>query len=142
MVSQSLVIDCSSTVPWFIHTEQDRRSEALLQEILSGHIELIVPDLWWYETMNVIRNAILRKRINEKDARQIFRFLRQIPKKIIEVSESGQYGILKMAIDESLSVYDATYLFAAITTGSQLITSDRDLLALKTRYSFISNGIK
>jgi predicted nucleic acid-binding protein len=142
MVSRSLVVDCSATLPWFIPVEREQHSEALLKNILDGYTEMIVPDLWWYETMNVIWNSVLRKRIIAEDAQQLFLFLRQIPKKVIEVGEAGQFGILKLSIDESLSIYDATYLFTAIITGSQLITPDRDLLKLTGKYPIISDGIE
>jgi predicted nucleic acid-binding protein len=136
-VNRSFVIDCSVSAAWFLPQEQTSAYESLLSEILDRHSEMIIPDLWWYEVMNVIRSAVLRQRISENDAQKIFLFLRDIPKRVIEMSESGQFGILKLAMDENLSVYDATYLFLAISTGSQLITADQDLLSLKNKYAFI-----
>lgn len=138
-MSQSLVLDCSVSVPWFLRLEKTSDSEYLLRVILSKEFEMIVPDLWWYEAMNVVKSAIIRSKIIQDDAQLIFQFLRKIPKKVIEIGVSGQFGILKLAIDENLSVYDATYLFVAISTGSKLVTCDKDLLCLKDKYSFIIN---
>ena len=138
-MNRSFVIDCSVSAAWFLPQEQTSAYEALLSDILDQHSEMIIPDLWWYEVMNVIRSATRRQRIFINDAQKVFLFLRSIPKKVIEIGESGQFGILKLALDENLSVYDATYLFLAISTGSQLITADQDLLSLKNKYTFIQD---
>lgn len=131
------VVDCSVSAAWFIPLEKNAPYETLLSDILDGRVEMIVPDLWWYEVMNVIRSAALRKRIQASDMRELFLFLRDIPKKVVAIGEEGQFGILKMAVDRRLSVYDATYLFLAISSGSRLITSDTDLLRLRNPYSII-----
>jgi len=136
-MSISLVMDCSVSASWFLTREQESVYESLLADILEGGYEMIVPDLWWYEVMNVIRGAMLRQRIEENDARQIFVFLKGIPKRVIEIGEQGQFGILKLAMEETLSVYDAAYLYLAISNGADLVTSDTDLLGLKDKYSFI-----
>lgn len=135
----SCVIDCSVSASWFIPDEKAPFSESLLSDILDKRIDVIVPDLWWYEVMNVIRTAILRERIAENDAKKIYLFLRDVPKRMVEMGEAGQFGIMKLATDENLSVYDAVYLYLAITTGSQLITSDKDLPGLKGKYAFIQD---
>ena len=136
-----VVVDCSVAASWFLPLEKTPEYELLLNDILSDTIEMIVPDLWWYEIMNVMKSAISRERIQEEDSRSIYLFLKQIPKKVVEIGDSGQYGILKLAIDNNLSVYEATYLFLAISLGSRLITSNKDLLRLKKRYPLISDQL-
>lgn len=98
---------------------------------------MLVPTLWWYEVINVIRSAIQRKRINERTAQKTLFFLKEIPKTVVDPGIQEQYGILKTALDENLSAYDAAYLHLAISTDSDLFTQDSDLLSLYSKYPFI-----
>ena len=68
-----VVVDCSVAASWFLPLEKSPEYELLLNHILSNTIEMIVPDLWWYEIMNVMKSAISRGRIQEEDSRSIFR---------------------------------------------------------------------
>ena len=73
-MKQSLVVDCSVCAPWFIPVEQTPAYEALLTSILEKQVEMVVPDLWWYEIMNVIKSAVRSERISDEDAKSVFMF--------------------------------------------------------------------
>ena len=135
------VIDCSASCAWFIPDEASESAERLLKDILDQKIHMIVPELWWTECINVIRNAIIRKRLEETDAQKVLFFLKEIPKTIVPSEQLGLSGILKTSIDEKLSAYDATYFHLAVTTGSELITLDTDILSLKGKYQWIQSLI-
>jgi predicted nucleic acid-binding protein len=100
---------------------------------------MIVPSLWWFEIMNVLRSAVLRKRIDEQAARTAVLLLKEIPKEVVEPETQGQFGILSLALADRLSAYDAAYLHLAHSCGAELFTLDTDLLSLKGKYKFIKH---
>jgi predicted nucleic acid-binding protein len=56
---------------------------------------------------------------------------------VISSESQGQPGILNLSTITELSAYDATYLHLALSSGSDLVTSDKDLLALKESHGNI-----
>ena len=53
------VIDCSVSAAWLLKDEYKRSAEILLEKIISGKTLIIQPDLWWYESMNLLKSSFL-----------------------------------------------------------------------------------
>ncbi len=138
-MSAHLVADCSVTSGWFLQDEVTEDARRLLECCLSGEVHLIVPDLWWYETINVLRNAGARGRIAPEDARKALFFLEEIPLETVHSSRIGHAVILNLAQRHALSAYDATYLALAETRGTALVTADKHLIDLRTEYPWITS---
>ena len=66
-MNNSAVLDCTITVSWFMPDETSEPSQEILSDIINRKISMLVPSLWWYEILNVMKNAVRRK--NSESAR-------------------------------------------------------------------------
>jgi len=133
----AVVADCSACAGWFLRDESSRPSEKLLREVMAGKLRLMVPDLWWSESLNVLCNAVRRGRITDADARRTVYYLEEIPIETISAQRIGRQQIFALARQHALSAYDATYLALAEAQGVPLITCNRHLLALRKQFAGI-----
>jgi len=138
-VSARIVVDASVSASWFLPDEMSDAAERLLELIVGGEARLIEPSLWLYESINILKSAVVRKRITQTDARKALYFLKEIPTDYVSPENIGEQLILEHAISNGLSAYDATYLTLAESCGADLFTADGDLLRLAPRYSFIKD---
>jgi predicted nucleic acid-binding protein len=121
-----------------LQDEFSGQAEAVLRKIVEGQFQLVQPELWWYETINLLRSAILRKRMTETGARKALFFLKEIPLEHVPIARENEFMVLENAIRHQLTGYDAAYFTLAQERGATLLTADRDLLALRKSYSFIA----
>lgn len=132
-----VVMDASAAAPWILPDETTEFSERLLEEVLDGRRSLVVPALWLYEMLNVLRSGVLRGRITEQQARKGLARISSIPVELVSAEAQGEEGILDAALSMKLSAYDATYLHLARSHGIDLVSADPDLLALRDRFPWI-----
>ncbi|MCZ7357330.1 MAG: type II toxin-antitoxin system VapC family toxin [Candidatus Methanoperedens sp.] len=85
-------------------------------------------DLAQYELGNVVWKEVTRKKISESEGAKLIKFI----SKVISLMEILKIGIknevLKVAVDNNLSYYDASYLYASISMKDVLVTEDKKLL--------------
>jgi len=136
-MSREIVIDCSVSGAWVLEDERTEHSERLLSHVLSGELRLVQPELWRYEMLNVLRTAVVRKRMTDRAAKRALLSLRSIPVEIVSAEAQGQAEILTSALELKLSAYDAAYLSLARLRGSDLVSADRGLLRLRPRFPWI-----
>jgi len=136
-VSDEIVLDGSAAAPWVLPDENTQLSERLLEQILDDRLALVVPELWRYEMLNVLRSGVLRGRITDQQARKGLALISSIPLEVVSTEAQGEDGILDAALSLKLSAYDATYLHLARSRGIDLVTADHDLLALRERFPWV-----
>lgn len=135
-----IVIDCSVSTAWIMPDETSNSSETLLKAITTAdNMRIIQPSLWLYETLNCLKTAVLRKRLDLMEAKNALFHLHELPIEYIFPENQGKFNIIEKAIKHNLSAYDASYLDLAETRGINLYTRDKDLLKLKNEYSFIKD---
>jgi predicted nucleic acid-binding protein len=132
-----LVIDCSVSATWVLPGELSARSERLLTQALDGEVRLLVPTLWHYESLNLLRSAVLRKRLTEPEAKKALHLLSEIPMEVVDPDLQGRPVILEAALRHRLSAYDASYLALADSRGVGLLTADSDLITLRRLFKWI-----
>ena len=97
--------------------------------LLSGEVlnleQYAVSTLTEYELGNVLWKEAKKKKINLKDAAQIFSDALLGVKKI---SIAGIGDVLVIAVERSLTFYDASYAYIAEKEGLMLVTEDTELL--------------
>lgn len=85
-------------------------------------------DLAQYELGNVVWKEVTRNKISESEGAKLIKFI----SKVISLMEILKIGIrnevLKVAVDNNLSYYDASYLYASISMKDALVTEDKKLL--------------
>jgi predicted nucleic acid-binding protein len=73
------VADCSVTGAWFLPEKASAAAERLLSAVLDGDVELAEPVLWHYESLNLLRSAVVRKRLTADAARAAVALWQEIP---------------------------------------------------------------
>jgi predicted nucleic acid-binding protein len=128
-VSDAFVLDCSATLPWVFGDEATPACDALLDQLAAG-ARAWVPALWHLELGNVLLGA---KRRNRIDQAGIEAFLSQLAIYDIVVddqtTERAWQKTLDLALQYSLSTYDAAYLELALRRDLPLATLDKALAA-------------
>ena len=116
-----------AALPWCFSDEASEATNALLTRLQTGD-EAVVPAHWHAEVANALLMAVRRRRIPAEDVHQFLEDLEILP---IRVDPSTQNrvraGILPLAEQYGLTVYDAAYLELAIRESLPLATLDNDL---------------
>ena len=136
-MNREVVIDGSVSASWLFPDEHTKASEKLLEKALGGTLRIVVPELWRYEMLNVLRTAVVRERIGEQVAMRALTLLRSIPVEIVPAEVQGQTAILTCALRLGLSAYDAAYFSLAEGRGIDLVSADHDLLKLGRQFPWI-----
>jgi len=122
------VIDCSFSSALFLPDEGSREVSDFFQNSLSDEDQIYVPQLWWYETNNVICVSIRRKRLKSSQAIEVIRLLSQLPIQT-DAAAGPVYSeeLLRITADHNISSYDAAYLELALRKTARLMTLDKAL---------------
>ncbi len=93
-------------------------------------------DLALYESLNAVwKEFKLLKRIDEETALEYVDIITKVFKAIKRISiEGNEEEIFKLASKENLSIYDTSYLHAAIKHKLTLVTDDSKLLSKASKY--------
>lgn len=102
----------------------------LLARIISGSVQLVVPALWHYEMLNLLRSAVRRKRLAMRDLDLTVESLERVPMTLEDLPGApARRRILHLAMQFDLSSYDAAYLELADRFKISLQTNDAKLAA-------------
>lgn len=137
MKARRLILDASVTAVWLLPDEASDVSRRAYAQLRKGMFDVRVPQLWLWECGNIIANAVKRSRLSAPDALLTWSVLDAIRARV-EMSDykpSQVQAALQIALDHSLSIYDAAYLWLAFTTGLPLLTHDRLMSAAAARLS-------
>jgi predicted nucleic acid-binding protein len=132
MSATVLVADCSVTGAWFLPDEVTAPATELLERILAGDVELVEPALWYYESANLLRSAVRRRRLTTAAAREAGELLQDIPVTLYTLQPAECAELLGLSLDTGLTAYDATYLQLAGRLRCPLLTADTALLGANT----------
>ena len=136
-MNRRVVIDASVSASWFLQDEFNQKADELLKEVIHGRIDLFQPVLWKYEIINVLRTAIMHKRIAKDKAMLAVSTMNSIKVEYLLPGNEDMISLIKIADENSLTAYDASYLHVAEMTSGELFTSDKDLLKLRNKYPFV-----
>lgn len=135
MSARSLVVDASVTAAWLLPDEASAQSKRVYALLRKGAVDLHAPDLWLWECGNVIANAVKRRRLSAPDALLTWSVLDAVRTRVaLTAMQAAQVrAALVIAIDHSLSIYDAAYLWLASSSRLPLLSHDKLLLAAAER---------
>lgn len=115
-------------------------ASSIFEAIAKNRIELIVnaytTDLARYELLNAVwKKCRLRRELREHECEKLAELLKRILSTMNTASaDCHEQEVFKLAIELNLTVYDATYLLAAIKLGATLVTEDGNLREKASRY--------
>jgi len=133
-----IVIDASIGVKWFSCKDEDNVDLALqIRDLkLKNGIEVTVPDLFFFETMN----ALLKK---EGFTNEIIHFsletLYRMNLNIIYPDKEIIGNTIDIARKSKLTFYDSLYIAVAMSRQALLITEDQEMLQNNDSFSFIKS---
>ena len=123
-MADSLVIDCSAVIPWFLEDEANAWSEKLLSNL--ANFTLHVPALWHLELPNVLLTAERRGRIDAASRQGLLSRAGGLPvttdTRVVPLPE-----LSRLAMEHRITTYDAAYLELASRLGCPLATRDKAL---------------
>jgi predicted nucleic acid-binding protein len=121
------VIDSSFGAAHSLPDEQNNHVDSFFDRLTDRDV-LLVPQLFWYETSNIFRNSVVRKRIEVKNVSAMFEGIGGLNLTTDVISGSDySASLFKLARKYSLTCYDAAYLELAIRTQAVVGTLDDDL---------------
>jgi predicted nucleic acid-binding protein len=126
----TFVADASVAAKWLLPgPEEPFADEArrLLMYWTEGLYQLVVPDIFWTESANILWKATRRGRCTRHVGEAALVTLRQY--KIPTVSSLTLLdSALQIAVNHGRTVYDSLYVSLAVQLDAQLITADEKLV--------------
>lgn len=128
--SIAAVVDTSAIMAIFLSEEVGEAIEEKIREIFSVNGQLFVPPLFWYETGNTLVTAMNKNRITIDDLRGIESDMAELPivTEPIPTAEK-RIRIREIAVENSLSFYDAAYLELSKRLDFPLLSLDKRLIS-------------
>ncbi|MBS7653109.1 MAG: type II toxin-antitoxin system VapC family toxin [Candidatus Bathyarchaeia archaeon] len=121
---QSLVLDASAAVKWFIKEDEHPEMRELRDLFLEGRLEIHIPSLLYTEFSNALRYI---HGLTSIDVVRALNALKDLQLKTISDLDLLQEAV-EIAFDKDITVYDALYIALARAVSSKLITYDTKLL--------------
>jgi predicted nucleic acid-binding protein len=123
----SLVVDASMTVAWLFSNERSETPQTVLRRVATEGA--LVPSLWRLEIVNVLRNAVRRRRCDMGYATRCLQRLDRLQIIVDPETDMQAWGRTRqLSIEHDLSVYDAAYLELAARRRRQLASCDAALI--------------
>lgn len=121
-------------------------ASSIYRAIELGKIEKVVNektlDLCRYELGNAIWKQVIRNNISLNDGTKILK----IVSKVISLMKIVDFGInpeiLKISVKYNLSYYDVSYLYASISFNDILVSEDKKLIDVASKYNVKTFSIR
>lgn len=117
-------VDSSFVLAFLLKDENNEKVDKIFWKYEKFSVKLISTTLLPYEVSNALRSAVIKKRLDNEMAKELFVAYQKLN---IELHEVDFEMVLKLAINENLSTYDASYIVLARSKQSSLFTLDERL---------------
>lgn len=120
------VLDASIAIAWLFDDEGAPEDDRLM-DLVADH-GAMVPGIWPSEVANTLLMAVRRRRLPERRSAELLERLMSLDL-LIEVQSlfDVHSSVIPLAVENSLTVYDASYLALALKHGLPLASRDRAL---------------
>ena len=120
----SFVVDTSFVLAYLMPDEKEQGVEEMFSKFEENKINFVSPYLLLYETMNGLRSAVVQKRLSPKQAELLLDSFLNIGILFEKVDEKQ---VLGLALNKSITAYDASYIWLAKSKKVKLLTLDETL---------------
>lgn len=125
MAPVALIPDASVVVKWFA-PEPDRAAAVRLRDLyLAGELDLVIPDLLYYEVANALRFSRL---VPPGDAADSLADLFAMELLEEPLTERLAVDAWRVAHEAGITFYDAAYLAVARKRNGVVVTADREFV--------------
>ena len=122
------VIDTSALISFLLPDEiSNQKIKEVFNSFVTEDYTFYAPHLLIYEVANVLKTAVVRGRVNAKDAKVIFEKFLNLPIIFLKVDYAKA---LELSLKYNLTFYDASYMQLAIQKKADLLTLDKRLTNL------------
>lgn len=116
------VLDTSVAVAWYLPESFAGAARTWQQRLLAGQIELVVPQLHYYEFANVLRTYVRRSELDETLAHDVYAAHVEAP---LTPAEPDHGQVLACALEYEATAYDAVFIRLALDRDAPLLTAER-----------------
>lgn len=116
-----IVTDASIAIKWFIPEDGSEEALRILNDHIFGRQEIFVPDLLFYEVVNVLR---YKHDLTDEAIEQFIDTLSRFELKRISTDEQYLKDVFHTAREFDISAYDAAYVTLAKIFNCTLATAD------------------
>lgn len=118
-----IIIDVSVAAKWFFKEEDWEKADKYLTFIEQGQVEVVVPDLFFYE----IGNVFLIKNMSLDKVKPLAARLKDLNFEMISLGHEFFAQIYQNAKKFSLTFYDCAYITLMQQFQYQFVTADKKL---------------
>lgn len=123
---EEVVVDASVVVKWFVAEEDREWALRIRDDYIDGKLTLSAPSLMPFEVMNAVRYA--RRDIDAERLSQINESLSLYGIRLHNLREEYAKATFRTALDNDITIYDASYVALAEHLQTITYTADMDLL--------------
>lgn len=136
---KQLIMDASVAIKWFFDESETDKARSFLRRLREKEVQMIVPELFYYEFANTCWKKVKKKLASFDDASQALDQLMELPLTRYRDEELADVAFTNAA-QYDISAYDGLYLALAELYVAPLVTADEDLLArCRGRFDFIES---
>ena len=139
MDTDRIAIDASFLLKLFLPEKGSDQAEELWKGWIRESVEIVAPTLIVFEVSSVLRNKVYRSILDEEEAAETVRLLKELDLSLIYTGE-----ILEIAWEigsklRTAALYDCFYLALPAFLGIPLWTADKGLFQVaKKEYPFVN----
>ncbi len=135
------VVDASAVLAFLLGQSRGSILDLVLEGVQAGGEEVRVPTLFWYEVLNVLVIADRKGGVLPHPLERMLYWVDSLPFETDDdMTSRTRRRIAELASRYRLTAYDASYLELGERVGAgQLLTLDRELLALQSEFPFIAD---
>lgn len=121
-LKRTLILDSSIAVKWLNKQDENyiEQSNQILQDVQNGQTSVVMPELAKYE----VGNALVKKNMGIHEACGTIAFYYNIPIQFIPQDSAQAQDAMKIAIENKITFYDASFLALAKKLGADLVTDN------------------
>jgi len=121
------VVDASVASRFLLVEELSDKAGLVLEDFLSGVVDLKAPDLVAYEVGNTLWKAVRQGFISVEEAIQKFSYFLELRIGSIKLDEESHRRILEWGAKNEATYYDSAYVMCSELLGATLLTADEVL---------------
>lgn len=127
----TLVLDASVLLKWFLDEPGSEAALALKRRYRDGELAIVIPALALYEIPNVLR---FKRGVPKTEVKDTLRAFWDLDLETVAPTEGLLEEALELSFLTGLSLYDCAYLALAKELDAALITADRHLSHVASKF--------
>ena len=135
------VVDASVVVKWYVVEEHRERALKLRDDFIDGKIKLAAPAIMPFEVLNAVRYS--KRTIEAETLKAVAESLALYGFELYSIRDRYAELVVEVALDNDITIYDASYVALAKHLRTVVYTADRELIAgLSGEYRDLARDIR